>query len=93
MTKSFDFQVGENGELTLEEAVFQALGAASVCWSESPTGEFDSERAKAIGDRLVGWINTHVEQVQTGSPQQGALTPRPSRWRPISPEGKIGEPE
>lgn len=35
-------------------AVFQALGAASVCW-ESPekAGVFQSGRAKLIGDQLI----------------------------------------
>lgn len=42
---------------TLEELVFQALGAASVCW-ETPEGAgvFDSTRAKAVGDELVARI-------------------------------------
>lgn len=39
---------------TLEECVFQALGAASVCW-ENPRGAgvFDSSRAHEVGDELV----------------------------------------
>lgn len=46
-----------DGADTLESAVFQALGAASVCW-ENPggAGVFESDRAKAIGDELVAWI-------------------------------------
>lgn len=36
------------------EAIFQALGAASVCW-ENPGGAgiFESDRAKQVGDDLV----------------------------------------
>lgn len=39
---------------TLEELVFQALGAASMCW-ENPAGAgvFESDRAKEIGDELL----------------------------------------
>lgn len=41
----------------IEQVVFQAIGAASTCWSETPTGVFESTRAKQIGDDLVAFIN------------------------------------
>lgn len=37
----------------LREAIFQALGAASVCWEETPPGVFDSDRAAQVGNELV----------------------------------------
>ncbi len=40
----------------LQRLVFTALGQASVCWSETPTGVFDSEEATKIGDKLVNDI-------------------------------------
>jgi hypothetical protein len=42
---------------TLEEAVFQAVGAASMAW-ENPAGAgvFDSDRAKAVGEELLAWV-------------------------------------
>jgi hypothetical protein len=53
----FEFQPEHDGTLSLESAVFQALGAASVCWENmSGTGVFQSERAKAIGDALLAEI-------------------------------------
>lgn len=42
----------------LKELIFQALGEASMCWSETPLGVFDSTRAKAIGDRVVDSLTT-----------------------------------
>lgn len=42
--------------LPLEEAVFQALGYASMCWSETPTGVFDSTAAKSAGDALIAYV-------------------------------------
>ena len=27
-----------------------------MCWSETPTGVFDSTKAKRIGDELVEWV-------------------------------------
>lgn len=41
---------------TLEEAVFQAIGTASVCWSETPKGVFQSDLAKSVGEGLIKWI-------------------------------------
>ena len=35
------------------EKIFQALGEASMCWSETPKGEFDSNKAKKIGEQLM----------------------------------------
>jgi len=44
----------------LRSKVFQALGAASTCWIPN-TGdlEFDSTRAKEIGDELMEWIEAN----------------------------------
>lgn len=50
---NYKFDPDEDGNLSLESAVFQALGTASVCWSEAPTGVFDSVRTKEIGDALI----------------------------------------
>lgn len=37
-----------------EEAIFQALGAASMCWEHiERAGIFESDRAKFIGDQLI----------------------------------------
>ena len=37
----------------LETLVFEALGEASMCWSETPNGVFQDSKAKEIGDRLL----------------------------------------
>lgn len=48
----------------LATAVFTCLGAASTCWeSLDGTGVFQSDRAKDIGDELVGFIRSrYVER-------------------------------
>ena len=54
---AFEFQLEDDGSLSLESAVFQALGAASVCWDTvENAGVFHSDRAKEIGDTLVTFI-------------------------------------
>jgi hypothetical protein len=45
---------------TLETKVFTALGEVSMCWSETPTGVFDSAKAKEIGDRLMEEIKNSL---------------------------------
>jgi hypothetical protein len=39
--------------LTFRETVGIAIGEASMCWSETPKGIFNSTRASAIVDRIV----------------------------------------
>lgn len=41
-------------DVGLETAVFQAIGAASMCWEN---GVFHSERAEEIGTALLAKIN------------------------------------
>ena len=55
----FEFYREDDGSLSLDSAVFQALGAASTCW-ESLAGAdiFDSTRAKEIGDTLLAFIRS-----------------------------------
>jgi hypothetical protein len=37
----------------IAQTIGEAIGEASMCWSERPTGVFDSTRASGIVDRLV----------------------------------------
>jgi hypothetical protein len=43
----------------LERLVFEALGEASMCWKERPTGEFDDVLAIEIGTHLIEAIKNH----------------------------------
>lgn len=52
-TEPFAFVQQEGEELTLTEILYQALGAASMCWEHPDrAGIFDSTRAKMIGEAL-----------------------------------------
>lgn len=47
----------------LEQAVFMALGTASVAWEDmSGTGVFNETLARQAGEDLVAWINEHYEK-------------------------------
>lgn len=53
----------EFAPLTLEEAVYQAIGAASMCWEDvAKAGVFDSDRAKAIGDALLADVEARLAE-------------------------------
>ena len=40
----------------IKTKVFEALGQASMCWSETPKGVFDSELALKIGNELMEYL-------------------------------------
>lgn len=50
----FTFQREEDGSLSATSAVYQALGAASTCWTLPPRGIFKSEEAAEIAEALFG---------------------------------------
>ena len=63
--QGFSFQTREGEPLTIEEAVGQALGAASVCWENMEgTGVFDDQLAKAIYDALLAEIRRNPRTAQ-----------------------------
>lgn len=64
-TQPFAFVQSSGEDLTLEEILFQALGAASMCWVGG-TGEleFDSTRAKEIGLAVVSEVNRALHMAQ-----------------------------
>ena len=45
---------------TLSEKVHQAIGEASMCWSEIPKGVFNSTRAIEIADELIEAIEERI---------------------------------
>ena len=47
----------------VREVIFQALGAASMCWEPRPGNlVFDSDLASKIGEGLIGYIDKLLEQ-------------------------------
>jgi len=51
---------------TLSENVFLALGAASACWENLPgAGVFEDDRTKAIGDELLEYLLSVIEDKYT----------------------------
>lgn len=47
---------------TVQEAVGQAIGRASVCWDNMRgAGVFQDQDARRVSEELVAWIETHYE--------------------------------
>ena len=49
----------------MEEAkqkVFESLGQASMCWTETPKGVFKSEEAERIGEELLDFLSHAIDQ-------------------------------
>ncbi len=46
----------------LESKVGEALGEASMCWSETPKGVFESNKALAVANNLISFIENLLEQ-------------------------------
>jgi len=46
----------------LKEVLFQALGEASMCWSENPNGIFKSDRCKEIGEEVICVFDLAAEE-------------------------------
>ncbi len=46
----------------LELKVGEALGEASMCWSETPKGVFESDKALVVANNLISFIENLLEQ-------------------------------
>lgn len=59
----WEFTPDEDDELSIESAVFQALGGASMCWEAiEHAGVFDSTRAREIGERLLEHLDVEMRR-------------------------------
>lgn len=56
MSEERKFEFDRYEGFNLRSAVFQALGAASMCWEKTPQGIFKSDEALAIGEALLAEI-------------------------------------
>lgn len=60
--------------------VGEAIGEASMCWSETPKGVFDSTRASQIVDRICAAVErrAHLESIIRGHME--AMRPLLEEW-------------
>lgn len=80
----FEFEPGS----TTESKVYQAIGAASMCWTETPGGVFLSERAKQIGDAVFALISDSPSAEVEPEPGMGHA----GNWQKMDDPYKL-EPE
>jgi len=72
----------------LLERVFVALGQASMCWSVTPRGIFESGRAKAIGDDLVAAIKDAITSAVSDVNKSRDVEKRPEPTHLAEPVGE-----
>lgn len=67
----YDEELQADRDDALASVVFQALGAASVCWDDDRV--FDDRQAKQIGDSLVAFLHDQIDQPSLGLATTGQL--------------------
>lgn len=55
------FLLSEGDEIDLATAVYQSVGAASMCWATVPTSVFDMVQAQTVAERLIAQIKALYE--------------------------------
>ena len=61
----------------LRRMIFEAIGEASMCWSETPKGTFDSEHASKVGNGLyqdiLRWIDNkgYIDAIESREVKEG----------------------
>jgi hypothetical protein len=70
----------EQQQISIKQLLGEAIGEASMCWSETPQGEFDSTRASAIVDRLVSHLERRVYLESLIKGHMEAMRPLLDEW-------------
>lgn len=79
-TEPFSFAQGSGEDLTLHEILYQALGAASMCWEDvESAGVFNSSRAAAIGQALLAEV-TRFQKIEAGKALSAARRRIAESW-------------
>jgi hypothetical protein len=67
--RPFQFQSFDE-PLTIEDVVFQAIGAASVCWEDvGRAGPFDPDLASEVAEAFLAFVRGHIaELLASGEP-------------------------
>lgn len=47
----------------IKTIVFESVGHASMCWSETPKGVFDEQEANVVGNKLMDEINAYAARL------------------------------
>jgi len=76
----------------LWEAVYQIMGAASVCWEDLDyTGVFDSGRVSRIADELLAYLTGGKERDQLSNKVREAIGAASTCWESLEGTGEFNE--
>jgi len=62
----------------IRERIGQIIGEASMCWSETPKGVFESEKAKALVDEIMSHIEHPLEHPDDAQILSTGVRPGPA---------------
>lgn len=60
--------------MDIKNRIAEIIGEASMCWSETPTGVFDSVRASQLTDELFSLINSNETVIMEKTNEELAET-------------------
>ena len=66
--------------VSVESIIAQAIGEASMCWSETPKGVFDSVKAKEICNRVSTQLKRRVFLESAIKGHMEAMRPLLDEW-------------
>jgi hypothetical protein len=65
---------------SFKQLVGECIGEASMCWSITPHGVFDSERASKIVDKILAHVDRKTELEAQIIAHQEAMRPLLKEW-------------
>lgn len=69
---------------TFKELVGECIGEASMCWSETPKGVFDSTRAEALMNKIIKHHDRKQELFSQITALQEAMRPLLDEWSELN---------
>lgn len=69
-----------DNEKTFREIVGESIGEASMCWSKTPEGVFDSTRASKLVDKICNHIDFKLRLESLIKGHMEAMRPLLDKW-------------
>jgi len=92
MAKNLLFNGNDMDPKNLWEAVYQTMGAASVCWEDlDQTGVFDEKRAGKIASGLLAYIQSGRERNNLSNRVADAIDAASTCWESLKGTGEFDE--
>lgn len=92
--REFEFAASPDPDhKAIAQVVGEAVGEASMCWSEPPTGEFDSTRASRVVDRILASFKRYKRPAPGDRVTDGGYVGTLVRCEECSGDGLLHKPD